>query len=300
MTLFGGRGYHVVVLKVITPKELARNLDPILAALEESGSTVIIKKEDLPTALLLRFDAYMAMLATMDYSGWERWVEEVRSAFPSATFSPPRRPKSLVPSFIDPGDLGYDPKSGQAGTAAGRRRLGEELSEMGITLDEAGLSAAYSLVLNLAERKRVLYPEDLRLAADEALGRAAPGRYMLDEIDTHLQSGVPCTASVTVIVDGKPHSASASGAGPVDACFKAIQEITGLTPELEDFSLAAATRGSDALGEAVVTLSQGSHVVVGRAVSVDVVEAGVRAYLNALNWLTPTPAGTGKVAGASA
>lgn len=297
----GGPGYDDVVLKVITPKELARNLDPILAALEESGSTVIIKKEDLPTALLLRFDAYMAMLATMDYSGWERWVEEVRGAFPRAAFSPPpRRPKSLVPSFIDPADLGYDPKSGQVGTAAGRKRLADELVEMGINLDEAALSAAYSLVLNLAERKRVLYPEDLRLAADEALGRATPGRYALDEIEIHLQSGVPCTARVTVLVDGQARSASASGDGPLDAGFKAIQEITGLAPELEDFSLASATRGSDALGEAVVTLSHGSQVVVGRAVSVDVVEAGVRAYVSALNWLAPTLAGTGKTAGAGA
>jgi len=280
------------VLKLITPKELARNLDPILAALEESGSTVIVKKDELPIALLLRFDAYMAMLATMDYSGWERWVSDVRTAFPQATFTPPRRPKSLVPSFIDPVDLGYDPKSGQVGTAAGRRRLGDELNQMGVSLDEASLNAAYSLVLNLAERKRVLYPEDLKLAADEALGRSAPGRYALDDIEIHVQSGVPCTARVSLLVDGQPKTGSASGAGPLDACFKAIQEITGEAPELEDFSLAAATRGSDALGEAVVTLSLGSQVVVGRAVSVDVVEAGVRAYVSALNWLNPSPAST--------
>src|SRR5207248_10089074 len=55
--------------------------------------------------------------------------------------------------------------------------------------------------------------------------------------------------------------------------------------ELEDFSLAAATQGSDALGEAVVTLSQGSHVVVGRAMALDVIEAAANAYVSALNWL---------------
>ena len=71
--------------------------------------------------------------------------------------------------------------------------------------------------------------------------------------------------------------------------------------ELEDFSLAAATQGSDALGEAVVTLSQGSNVVVGRAVALDVVEAAANAYVNALNWLVrprpapPPQAGEGKV-----
>jgi len=35
----------------------------------------------------------------------------------------------------------------------------------------------------------------------------------------------------------------------------------------------------------VVTLSQGSNVVVGRAVALDVIEAAANAYVNALNWL---------------
>ena len=101
------------MLKVISAPELARNLDPILQALEESGTTLIIKHHDQPAALLVRFDAYVAMLATMDYSGWERWIEEVRAAFPTSVLSPPRRPKSVVPAFIDPADIGYAPQFGQ-------------------------------------------------------------------------------------------------------------------------------------------------------------------------------------------
>jgi 2-isopropylmalate synthase len=80
-------------------------------------------------------------------------------------------------------------------------------------------------------------------------------------------------------------SGRATGNGTLDAVFGAIQQLAGVPAELEDFSLAAATQGSDALGEAVVTLSQGSHVVVGRAISLDVVEAAANAYVNALNWL---------------
>lgn len=273
------------MLKVISAPELARNLEPILKALEESGTSLIIKHDEQPAALLVRFDAYVAMLATMDYSGWERWIEEVRRAFPTAVFSPPRRPKSLVPAFIDPADIGYAPQFGQVGTAAGRRRLAEELSAMGIQLDDSQLGPVYSLVLSLAERKRALYAEDLRLAVDEALGRATPGRFALKDVQVHAQSGVSSTAEVSASVDGALKTATATGNGTLDAVFRAIQQVTGLTPELEDFSLAAATQGSDALGEAVVTLSQGSLVVVGRAVALDVVEAGANAYLNALNWL---------------
>jgi LeuA allosteric (dimerisation) domain len=273
------------VLKVISAPELARNLDPILKALEESGTTLIIKHHEQPAALLVRFDAYVAMLATMDYSGWERWIEEVRAVFPTTVFSPPRRPKSIVPAFIDPEDLGYAPQLGQFGTIAGRRRLAEELDAMGIELDEQQLGSVYSLVLSLAERKRALYAEDLKLAAEEALGRAAPGRFALRDLLVTAQRGVSSSAEVSVSDEGQVKSGRATGNGTLDAAFRAIQEVTGVPAELEDFSLAAATQGSDALGEAVVTLSQGSRVVVGRAVALDVVEAAANAYVNALNWL---------------
>jgi hypothetical protein len=268
------RVYDGVVLKVISAPELARNLDPILQALEESGTTLIIKHHDQPAALLVRFDAYVAMLATMDYSGWERWIEEVRAAFPTAVFSPPRRPKSVVPAFIDPVDIGYAPQFGQV-----------ELEAMGIQLDEQQLGPVYSLVLSLAERKRALYAEDLKLAVDEALGRATPGRYALKEVQVHTQSGVSSTAEVSLTDGGLLKTGTASGNGTLDAVFRAIDQLSGVPAELEDFTLAAATQGSDALGEAVVTLSQGSHVVVGRALALDVIEAAASAYVNALNWL---------------
>jgi hypothetical protein len=293
--------YDGIVLKVISAPELARNLDPILQALEESGTSLIVKHHDQPAALLVRFDAYVAMLATMDYSGWERWIEEVRAAFPTSVFAPPRRPKSVVPAFIDPEDIGYAPQHGQLGTAAGRRRLAEELGTMGIQLDEQQLGSVYSLVLSLAERKRVLYAEDLKLAVDEALGRTTPGRYALKDVQVHSQSGVSCNAEVSLTDDGTVKTGRATGTGTLDAVFRAIQDLAGVPAELEDFSLAAATQGTDALGEAVVTLSQGSHVVIGRAMALDVIEAAAKAYVNALNWLVrprtapPPQAGEGEV-----
>ena len=85
--------------------------------------------------------------------------------------------------------------------------------------------------------------------------------------------------------DGRLKTGTATGTGTLDAVFRAIEQLTGVSAELEDFTLAAATQGSDALGEAVVTLSQGSHVVIGRALALDVIEAAANAYVNALNWL---------------
>ena len=156
---------------------------------------------------------------------------------------------------------------------------------MGIQLDEQQLGPVYSLVLSLAERKRALYTEDLKLAVEEALGRATPGRFALRDVQVNVQSGVSASAEVSISDEGTAKTDTASGDGTLDAVFRAIQKITGVPAELEDFSLAAATQGSDALGEAVVTLSRGSRVVVGRALALDVVEAAANAYVNALNWL---------------
>ena len=133
----------------------------------------------------------------------------------------------------------------------------------------------------------------------EALGRATPGRFALNDVQVNAQSGVSASAEVALSDEGTVKSGRASGNGTLDAVFRAIQQVTGVPAELEDFSLAAATQGSDALGEAVVTLSQGSRVVVGRAAALDVVEAAANAYVNALNWLVrpqaapivPSPSG---------
>src|SRR3989449_7629272 len=132
---------------------------------------------------------------------------------------------------------------------------------MSIQLEEQQLGSLYSLVMSLAERKRVLYAEDLKLAVDEALGRATPGRYALRDVQVHSQSGLSSTAEVSLVDDGAIKTGSASGNGTLDSVFRAIQGVTGVAAELEDFSLAAATQGSDALGEAVVTLRPGEDVV---------------------------------------
>jgi 2-isopropylmalate synthase len=69
----------------------------------------------------------------------------------------------------------------------------------------------------------------------------------------------------------------------VDACYKAIDLITGLHPTLKDYQLRAVTSGKDAQGEVTVTLEVNGSTVVGRGTSTDVIEASVKAYLNAIN-----------------
>ena len=75
----------------------------------------------------------------------------------------------------------------------------------------------------------------------------------------------------------------ATGDGPIDASFKAIDKIVGVNPVLEDFSLDSVTEGKDAQGEARVRIRCGERRYNGRGLSTDVVEASIKAYIAAIN-----------------
>ncbi len=62
-----------------------------------------------------------------------------------------------------------------------------------------------------------------------------------------------------------------------------MERAVGFALNLEDYSLKAVTGGKDALGEVIVRVSKNGNAFVGRGVSTDIIEASVRAYLNAIN-----------------
>ena len=107
---------------------------------------------------------------------------------------------------------------------------------------------------------------------------------------TNLGSGIlprrnlRCPARIGAqLAAGKNLSGVSSGDGPVDACFKAIDKITGYKVKLEDFRLEAVTSGKDALGQASLKLKVPGSIVSGRGSSTDIVEAAVKAYIDAVN-----------------
>ncbi|MGB4311888.1 MAG: alpha-isopropylmalate synthase regulatory domain-containing protein, partial [Natronincolaceae bacterium] len=71
--------------------------------------------------------------------------------------------------------------------------------------------------------------------------------------------------------------------GPIDAAFSAIQKCLDKDILLEDFSLQSVTEGTDALGFATVKLRYKDNHYIGRGVSIDVVEASINAYIDAIN-----------------
>ena len=90
-------------------------------------------------------------------------------------------------------------------------------------------------------------------------------------------------ASVVLYKDEEKITGLASGNGPIDAAFMAIEQAVGFSYELDDFQINAVTSGKESLGSTLVRLRSGGKLYSGNGLSTDIVGASIRAYINALN-----------------
>ncbi len=250
------------------------------------GDSVVVTRDGKPIAVLASHGSVTSMAAMVDLPRWEEWLHEMRESFPEAAgrLSKLRLPLP-EPPVVEKALLGFDPGAGLVGSDAGREFLASELRRLSVPVrDEKLLAAIYSGILRLCEDKERLYQDDLRVLAQELISEA-PQRLRLLAVTVTSTTGLPATAEVTLELGQGPAMRREHGDGPLDAAFKAIQKLTTLEPEVENFSVVAATKGRDAMAEAVIELALGGIRVTGAGASTNAIEAGVHAYLNALNFL---------------
>jgi 2-isopropylmalate synthase len=92
--------------------------------------------------------------------------------------------------------------------------------------------------------------------------------------------------------DGRTVERKASGDGPVDAAFKAIEAATGIGVMLRKFEIRGVTEGEDAQGEAVVYVEHNQRTYRGSSVSTNIVESSTKAFLEVINRIELAQAGT--------
>ena len=85
--------------------------------------------------------------------------------------------------------------------------------------------------------------------------------------------------------DGFTATDAATGTGPVDAIYKAINRIVQVPNTLAEFTVNSVTGGIDAIGEVTIRIQKDEGVYVGRGSDTDILVASAKAYLNALNRL---------------
>jgi PHD/YefM family antitoxin component YafN of YafNO toxin-antitoxin module len=257
----------------------------VIESVLETGEPVLVTRDGAPVAVIGSPNTIQPT-ALADLPRWEEWLHELKESLSSAPPGPPAPTLSLPqPPEIDKTLVGFDLSAGVFGSDDGREFLRSELARLAVPIaDEALVTDVYTQVLQLCEDKDKIYEDDLRVLAQKAISQA-PQRLRLLSVTVSSATGLPATAEVTLELGHGPAMRREQGDGPLDAAFKAIQRLVSIEPEVENFSVVAATRGSDALAEAVIALSADGRRVLGAGASTNAIEAGVQAYVNALNFL---------------
>ena len=172
------------------------------------------------------------------------------------------------------------------GKHSGRNAFKTRMKELGTVFEtDAELNEAFSRFKDLADKKHEIFDDDLQALVTVARQEATSEFIKLISVKVCAETGETPIAELTLRVDDEEKHSSASGAGSVDATFKAIESIVDSQTTLQLYSVNAITSGTDAQGEVTVRLEKGGRIVNGQGADIDIVVASAKAYVNALNKL---------------
>ena len=187
--------------------------------------------------------------------------------------------------IMRPEDVGLTESTLAMGKHSGRHAFKTKLEELGINLGQNALQDAFVRFKALADRKKEVYDDDIVALVDEATADASSERIKLKFLRVICGTEAPQSADIILEVDGKEHSHTAQGDGPVDAAFAAVKAIMPHEAELELYQVHAVTEGTDAQATVSVRMREAGKIVTAQSSDTDTVVASCRAYVHALNKL---------------
>jgi len=203
--------------------------------------------------------------------------------------------------IMRPEEVGFARSSLVLGKHSGRHALKERLVSLGYQLEDAAVDKVFADFKLLADKKKDIYDADIEalVVHGQILGKGAVA-WKLEALSTTSGTGTLPVASVALVnAAGERRQAVAAGDGPVDAVFKAIEDVTGITVKLRDYQIASVSTGEDAQGEVTLDCEHPTGVYRGRALSTDIIEGSARAFLEVINRIA-LKAGPGSAAAAAA
>ena len=214
--------------------------------------------------------------------------------------------------IMTPQSVGAGETSLVLGKHSGRHAFRNKLVQMGFEgLEEAQLNEAFTRFKKLADRKKIVFEEDIAaLVSNEIM--QDKGRCQFQNLEIHCVENQR-EVTVHLLVDGKAKSATvqskAKGSGVVDAMFRAIKKAYPHEASLQLYQVHAVTKGTDAQAEVNVRIQGASgqqaskqqassqqlsqnnkgRTAIGQSADMDTLMATGRAYVNAVNRLYAKP-----------
>ncbi len=184
--------------------------------------------------------------------------------------------------IIKPEDIGYKSSKLVLGKHSGRHAFVKRLQDLGFELKDAELEKSFEKFKDLAEKKGEINDRDLRAIVENEI-REVSEYFKLNYYQIISGTNIKSTSTIGIEIDGRMLESANYGDGPIDASFKAIDNIIKIKTKLVDYSIEAVSEGKDAIGSVKIVLISNGIEVMGKGISTDIIEASIKAYLDAMN-----------------
>lgn len=166
---------------------------------------------------------------------------------------------------------------------SGRAAVKHRLEELGYQDDDYNLDQLYEAFLELADKKGQVFDYDLEALIFINKLKNDEQHYVLDYFNIQSGSTIVSTASVSLNIGDEKFSDAATGNGPVDAVYQAINRITKVPISIITYQLASKGQGENALGQVDIVAEYKGRRFHGVGLATDIVYSSALALINVLN-----------------
>ncbi len=187
--------------------------------------------------------------------------------------------------IMTPQSVGLEKTSLVLGKLSGRAAFKDRLREIGYDLNEETLDQAFKKFKDLADKKKEILDEDIVSLVDDSITNKK-SRYHLLDLDVKCGNDKEAAIFIKIKIDNDEVATNfASKDGPVDAIFRAINQLIPHSATLELYQVQAVTEGTDAQANVSVRLKQNNRIYSANGSDTDVLAASAIAYINCLDKL---------------
>jgi 2-isopropylmalate synthase len=183
--------------------------------------------------------------------------------------------------IIDPVEVGIKESSIILTARSGRAALNHRLEMLGFKYGKDELDDIYYRFLQLADKKKDINDDDIRILTGEVFHGEKPLKLELLQV-TCGKTAVP-VATVGIRIKDEVHTSTATGNGPIDASFTAVRQLISKTIHLEEFLIQAITKGSNDVGKVHIQVSYEGRTYYGFSANTDIITASVEAFIDAIS-----------------
>lgn len=187
--------------------------------------------------------------------------------------------------IMKPQDVGISRSNLVLGKHSGRHAFRQRVEDLGFNVSEEEIERAFADFKVLADKKKDIYDADIEaIVLRRNVNEKGPWR--LQDLMIQSRSREASTAKVCLVHnDGHEAEAEATGDGPVAAAFSAVEQALGVEVVLRNYDVRNVSVGEDAQGDVTVSVEYDQQEYHGSGLHTDIVEASVRALLQAMNRL---------------